>query len=75
MHRQLLAVGDDQGTVHVMEVPRILRRAGNNEKTFTLTFFDREVKRVAYGQRRTIERKEEVLPVPNPRWLRRMTSG
>jgi len=59
-NRQLLAVGDDQGTVHVMEVPRILRRAANNEKTFTLTFFEREVKRVEYGQRRVEERKEEM---------------
>jgi len=59
-NRQLLAVGDDQGTVHVMEVPRILRRAANNEKTFTQTFFDREVKRVEYGQRRVEERKAEL---------------
>ncbi len=58
--KQLLAVGDDQGTVHVMEVPRILRRAANNEKTFTLTFFEREVKRVEYGQRRMEQRKEEL---------------
>jgi len=58
-HRQLLAVGDDQGTVHVMEVPRILRRSGNNEKMFTLTFFEREVKRVEYGQRRAEQRKDE----------------
>ena len=32
MNRQLLAVGDDQGTVHVMEVPRILRRASAAER-------------------------------------------
>lgn len=56
--RQLLAVGDDQGTVHVMEIPRILRRAGNNEKMFTHTFFDREVKRVEYCESRNQERKE-----------------
>ena len=36
--KQLLAVGDDQGTVHVMEVPRNLRRAANKEKDFTLNF-------------------------------------
>jgi len=59
MNRQLLAVGDDQGTVHVMEVPRILRRASANEKTFTNTFFEREVKRVEYVQKRVETRKEE----------------
>ncbi len=50
--RQLLAIGDDQGTVHVMEVPRNLRRAVNNEKQFASNFFAREEKRVAYVQRR-----------------------
>jgi len=50
-NRQLLAVGDDQGTVHVIEVPRSLRRAANNEKAFATNFFVREVKRVEYVQR------------------------
>ena len=56
--RQLLAVGDDQGTVHVMEVPRNLRRAAANEKTFAANFFSREEKRVEYVQRRSAEIKE-----------------
>ena len=51
--RQLLAVGDDQGTVHVMEVPRNLRRAANNEKAFAGNFFAREEKRVEYVQQRS----------------------
>ena len=49
---QLLAVGDDQGTAHILEVPRTLRRAQNNEKGFTLNFFEREHKRVEYVMRR-----------------------
>jgi len=57
--RQLLAVGDDQGTVHVMEVPRNLRRAANNEKQFAANFFAREERRVEYVQRRIEQRKEE----------------
>ena len=48
---QLLAVGDDQGTVHVLEVPRNLRRAANNEKAFAQNFFVREEQRVEYIQR------------------------
>merc|ERR1719247_1150077 len=58
-NRQLLAVGDDQGTVHVMEVPRNLRRAANNEKQFAANFFAREEKRVEYVQRRLEQLKEE----------------
>ena len=57
--RQLLAVGDDQGTVHVMEVPRNLRRAAGNEKAFAANFFVREERRVEYVQRRLAERAEE----------------
>ena len=58
-NRQLLAVGDDQGTVHVMEVPRNLRRAANNEKQFAANFFAREERRVEYVQRRLEARAAE----------------
>jgi len=60
--QQLVAVGDDQGTVHVLEVPRLLRRAANNEKSFTLNFFEREVKRVEYVQRRATVRSGDADP-------------
>ena len=56
--RQLLAVGDDQGTVHVLEVPRNLRRAANNEKQFAQNFFAREESRVEYMQRAGTEDAE-----------------
>jgi len=36
-----------------------LRRAANNEKSFTLNFFEREVKRVNYVQQREVVRKEQ----------------
>jgi len=57
--RQLLAVGDDQGTVHVMEVPRNLRRAVANEKQFATNFFEREQKRVEYVRRRKEQAADE----------------
>merc|ERR1711988_1310550 len=41
------------------EVPRNLRRAANNEKSFTLNFFEREVKRVEYVQRRAEVRAKD----------------
>ena len=56
---QILAVGDDQGTAHILEVPCNLRRAANNERAFTQNFFEREVKRVAYQARRGGVRTEE----------------
>ena len=71
--RQMLAVGDDQGTVRVMEVPRNLRRAANNELKFATNFFSREEKRVKYVQRRLEviselrqAAKGEAQPVPVP---------
>ena len=57
--RQLLAIGDDQGTVHVMDVPRNMRRAVPNEKQFAINFFLREHKRVAYVHQRAEIRKAE----------------
>ena len=59
--RQLLAVGDDQGTVHVMDVPRNLRRMASNEKTFATSFFVREEQRVEWVGKRfeaLVEQKE-----------------
>lgn len=41
------------------QVPRTLRRVANTEKSFTLNFFEREVKRVAYEQQREERRREE----------------
>jgi len=58
-NKQLLAVGDDQGTVHVMEVPRNLRRMLNNEKQFAANFFKREENRVEYMLRRREAAKSE----------------
>mmetsp|Transcript_3748 Transcript_3748/g.9465 ORF Transcript_3748/g.9465 Transcript_3748/m.9465 type:complete len:857 (+) Transcript_3748:102-2672(+) len=56
---QLLAAGDDQGTLHLMEIPRNLRRAPATEKAAMAAFFDREVLRVAYVQRRKEQRELE----------------
>jgi len=58
-NKQLLAVGDDQGTVHVMEIPRILRRPVPNEKAFAANFFGREEQRVLYVEKRKKQRAEE----------------
>ena len=64
--KQLLAIGDDAGTVHVMDVPRNLRRLASHEKTFVANFFAREAKRVSYvhGQTRLLR---EPTPDGQPR--------
>lgn len=46
IHHQFLGVGDDEGTLHVLEVPKALRRPSRNEKQLIKAFFEREVKRV-----------------------------
>ena len=46
--QQLLAVGDGQGVLHILEMPRNLRRPLANEKEATARFFDREIARVEY---------------------------
>jgi len=56
---QLLAAGDDQGTLHVLEIPRNLRRAPSAEKTAIEQFFVREVERVHYVHQRLAEREKD----------------
>jgi len=46
--QQLLAVGDGQGVLHIMEMPRNLRRPVPNEKETMARFFEREILRVEY---------------------------
>ena len=41
--RQLLAVGDDLGALHILEMPRTLRRSTPNEAAVVSSFIDREV--------------------------------
>ena len=54
-------MGDEGGTVHILEVPRNLRRAASNEKAFTQNFFERELKRVDYQARRSVVRAQEAV--------------
>lgn len=46
--QQLLAVGDETGTLHVFEVPRALVRPVPREEVLMTTFFDREQQRAEY---------------------------
>ena len=46
--QQLLAVGDETGTLHVFEVPRALIRPVPREEAIMAAFFDREQQRAEY---------------------------
>ncbi|KAI8817694.1 WD40-repeat-containing domain protein [Fimicolochytrium jonesii] len=45
---QFVAAGDDEGTLHILEVPRNLIKPTKNETTFVRSFLDREVRRLGY---------------------------
>eukprot|EP00118_Oscarella_pearsei_P015193 m.135700 g.135700 ORF g.135700 m.135700 type:complete len:900 (+) comp38161_c0_seq11:190-2889(+) len=53
--QQLLAVGDQLGTLHIVEVPWNFRHSSSNEVGVMEAFFEREVNRVVYfeGRERT----------------------
>ncbi|KAI9089425.1 WD40-repeat-containing domain protein [Phlyctochytrium arcticum] len=51
-HNQFIAAGDDEGTLHILEVPRNLTRPNKNEFAFVRSFFDREVRRLGYVRSR-----------------------
>ena len=57
--RQFVATGDDDGTLHILEVPRNLTKTVKNEKSFVRAFFDREVKRLNYVKQRVALRIKE----------------
>lgn len=41
--QQLLAAGDDMGTLHIFEMPRNLVKAVHREEDFMKSFLDREI--------------------------------
>jgi hypothetical protein len=56
---QFIAAGDDEGTLHILEVPKSLCKPVRNEKSILSAFFDREVKRLQYVQDRKKTRGQD----------------
>jgi WD40 repeat protein len=57
--RQLLAAGDASGTLHVLDLPRRLRKPVPRESELMEAFLKREMDRVADAEARTASRDEE----------------
>jgi len=57
---QLLAVGDAQGTLHILEIPRNLRRPLPNEQNLIDGLLQRELARVRYMHTRMAFREKEL---------------
>ncbi|KAI8906691.1 WD40-repeat-containing domain protein [Gorgonomyces haynaldii] len=53
---QFIAVGDDDGTLHILETPRNLQRPTKNEKLLVNSFFEREGRRLQSSYTRKQER-------------------
>jgi hypothetical protein len=60
---QLLAAGDGGGNLHILEMPRPMRRPSPNETSVMRDFFDREVQRVQYMHQ--VQRERSVLEEEN----------
>jgi WD40 repeat protein len=58
---QLLAVGDVVGSLHVFDVPRTLWKPVPNERTIMQNFFNREIKRLGFVDKRKEAREEEYI--------------
>ncbi|XP_048256413.1 dynein axonemal intermediate chain 3-like isoform X4 [Haliotis rufescens] len=57
--QQLLAVGDDAGTLHILEIPWSLRQPTSNEMNGVSNYFEREVKRRGFVVQRWDFRETE----------------
>lgn len=65
--QQYLAVGDSSGKLHVLDIPRALRRQHPNEVQLMENFYERELQRVDYaGKRREIRKREARTKKPEP---------
>lgn len=53
-----MALGDYDGTLHVLELPPMLAKKHNNEELVMQQFWEREVQRVSYFQGRFDIREE-----------------
>ncbi|OUM60331.1 hypothetical protein PIROE2DRAFT_46349, partial [Piromyces sp. E2] len=58
-NRQFLASGDDDGTLHVIEIPKNLTKIKRNEKSLMKNFFEREESRLRYVTERKVVRAKE----------------
>jgi len=59
-NRQFLASGDDDGTLHVIEIPKNLTKIKRNEKSLMKNFFEREESRLAYiTERKAVRAKQK----------------
>lgn len=56
--QQLLAVGDEQGNLHVLDLPRLLSKPLHAEKETMQTYVLREARRVEYVNERAAAREE-----------------
>ncbi|KAL1022761.1 hypothetical protein UPYG_G00031960 [Umbra pygmaea] len=57
--QHLLAVSDHLGSLHILEIPWTLRRPSRNEKLSVDTYFEKEVDRLVYFEKRTEMRAKE----------------
>ena len=60
-HGHLLAVADDMGTLHILEVPRNLSKPGNTEEKLMQGYLQREIGRVAHFESRQTIRNAEFM--------------
>ncbi|XP_075471750.1 dynein axonemal intermediate chain 3 isoform X2 [Ascaphus truei] len=73
--QHFLAVADDHGTLHILEIPWTLRHPSPNESANVLHYFEREVKHLGYFEQRKsfrvaeqrelrdLSKKIEIIPV------------
>uniref|UniRef100_A0A4W4E163 WD repeat domain 63 n=1 Tax=Electrophorus electricus TaxID=8005 RepID=A0A4W4E163_ELEEL len=71
LKQQLLAVSDHQGTLHILQVPWMLRHPAANELSVS-RYFEKEVEHLVYFEKRTEMREREKKQVEAEEQRRRM---
>ncbi|XP_036448271.1 dynein intermediate chain 3, axonemal isoform X2 [Colossoma macropomum] len=73
--QQLLAVSDHLGTLHILEVPWTLRHPSANEKCSVSSYFEKEVERLEYFEKRQEMRARERREMEAEQQRRKMEAG
>ncbi|KAL7863998.1 hypothetical protein AOLI_G00154180 [Acnodon oligacanthus] len=73
--QQLLAVSDHLGTLHILEVPWTLRHSSPNEKCSMSSYFEKEVERLEYFEKRQEMQARERRETEAEQQRRKMEAG
>uniref|UniRef100_A0A8D0DV88 Dynein axonemal intermediate chain 3 n=1 Tax=Salvator merianae TaxID=96440 RepID=A0A8D0DV88_SALMN len=70
--QHFLAISDDFGTLHILEISWSLSHPSSNERSSVLHYFEREVKHLEYAEQRWEFREQERVALEHEKMMKKM---